>query len=345
MIYLNLLIIILLIIFIHELGHYSIARFFKIRVTDFSIGFGKILYQKKDRNHTNWKISLIPLGGYVKIKGLETIFKHSENCDDKDTDSFQNLNLIKKNCILLAGSFFNILSAWLCLFFIFFFIGVVNFSPIIGNVIEGSPAAINEIKKGDTVVNVNNKKIEYFSDISKAIKNNNKIIIDVIRDNNLITKEFDLTFDKESGKYIIGIMSTNVFEINKYDLWISLKKSTTFIPIYYADTFRYLVKSYNNKTLKQNMFGPIGMVKIADQLMLDKIKGILFIFLTISLFIGLFNLIPIPLLDGGHIIYFTLRSLFSDKLPPFFTKIYFIIGITIISFLFITITLNDIFNK
>ena len=120
MIYLNLLIVILLIIFIHELGHYSVARFFKTRVTDFSIGFGKILYQRRDKNHTNWKISAIHLGGYVKIKGLESIFKNTDEYEDKDTDSFQNLSLTKKNCILLAGSFFNILSAWLCLFCIFF---------------------------------------------------------------------------------------------------------------------------------------------------------------------------------------------------------------------------------
>ena len=87
------------------------------------------------------------------------------------------------------------------------------------------------------------------------------------------------------------------------------------------------------------------MVKMADQLMLDKLKGVLFIFIMISLFVGIFNLIPIPLLDGGHIIYFTLRSIFSDTLPHIVTRIYLTIGITIISFLFIFVTLNDIFYK
>ena len=113
MIYINLLLILLAIIFIHELGHYTCARLFKIRVTDFSIGFGKILYQIRDKNHTNWKISLIPLGGYVKIKGLETIFQNS-NIIDNDIDSFQNINLFKKILILISGSLFNrCLSIWL----------------------------------------------------------------------------------------------------------------------------------------------------------------------------------------------------------------------------------------
>ena len=121
MIYLNLLIIILIIIFIHEFGHYSLARYFKINVTDFSIGFGKSIYNFIDKNNTNWKISMIPLGGYVKIKGLESIFRNL-NDTNIEQDSFQSLHLFKKICILLAGSFFNIFSAWLCLFFLLFFL-------------------------------------------------------------------------------------------------------------------------------------------------------------------------------------------------------------------------------
>ena len=84
---------------------------------------------------------------------------------------------------------------------------------------------------------------------------------------------------------------------------------------------------------------------MADQLMLDKIKGILFLFIMISLFVAIFNLFPIPLLDGGHIIYFTLRSMFSNTLPQVVTRLYIVIGISIISFLFILVTINDIFYK
>ena len=121
MIYLNLLIIILIIIFIHEFGHYSLARYFKVNVTDFSIGFGKSIYNFIDKNNTNWKISMIPLGGYVKIKGLESIFRNLK-VPNNEHDSFQSLHLFKKICILLAGSFFNIFSAWLCLFCLLFFL-------------------------------------------------------------------------------------------------------------------------------------------------------------------------------------------------------------------------------
>ena len=105
----------------HELGHYFAARLFNAKVTDFSIGFGKTLFKYRDKNDTNWKFSLVPLGGYVKIKGLENIFQNNNSTIDLD-NSFQTLSLIKKIIVLLAGSFFNIISAWLCLFLILFFL-------------------------------------------------------------------------------------------------------------------------------------------------------------------------------------------------------------------------------
>ena len=344
MIFINLLIIFILIVFIHELGHYSLARIFKTTVTDFSVGFGKVLYSYKDKNLTNWKLSILPLGGYVKIKGLESIFNNS-SIIDKDVNSFHNLTLIKKIVILTAGSIFNIISAWICLFFILFFFGIINFEPIVGKVIPDSPAYNNGIIEGDLIVSVNNKEIKTFKDIGLSIKDKKEISIDIVRENKLISKNFLLKYNNEYNKYIIGITSTNNPIIKKYEFFKSLKQSIFFIPTYYVETFKYLSSSYKDNTLSKEIAGPVGIVKMADQLMLDKIKGVLFIFITISLFVGLFNLLPIPLLDGGHIVYFIIRSFFSEALPSLITRIYLITGITIISFLFLIITFNDIFYK
>ena len=118
MIYINLLIIFLIIVAIHELGHYFAARIFGAKVTDFSIGFGKPIFQITDKRGTNWKISPIPLGGYVKIKGLDSIFNKKQNFED---ESFQSLKLYQQIIVLLAGSFFNIFSAWFVLLSFYFF--------------------------------------------------------------------------------------------------------------------------------------------------------------------------------------------------------------------------------
>ena len=342
MIYLNLLVVFLVLVAIHEYGHYIVARFFKAEVSDFSIGFGKPLFKYTDKNGTTWKISPIPLGGYVKIKGLDNIFSKN-NSEEKG--SFQSLTLFQKISVLLAGSVFNIVSAWLALFSIFFFFGIVNFLPIIGSVMENSAAYKNDLREGDRILEINNINIDEFSDIPRAIGSSNTVNILIERENKIINKSFDLIFNEEFNKFVIGISSPKDPSIDKYNFIGSINNSLEFIPTYYVASFSFLQQSYKENTLGDQLAGPIGIVKNADQMMLDQVRGVLFLFIVISLFVGLFNLLPIPLLDGGHIMYFIIRRIFSNSLPEFVTRVYLAVGITIISFLFIVVTYNDIFYK
>ena len=342
MIYINLLLVFICIVFIHEFGHYLFARIFKAEVTDFSIGFGKPLFQFKDKNNTIWKICPIPLGGYVKIKGLDSVFQKNSN---DEPGSFQSLQLYQKIFILLAGSVFNILSAWIALFSIFFFFGIASFLPIIGKVMDDSAAKENDLRVNDVIISVNNLKIDEFSDIPKALGSDKSISLLVERDGQIIEKNFDLKFNDEINRYVIGISTNDEPIIDKYNLNKSIQNSLIFIPTYYAASINFLKKSYQDNTLGDQLAGPVGIVKMADQMMLDKIRGVIFLFIVISLFVGVFNLLPIPLLDGGHIVYFVISKIFSNSLPELVTRIYIATGITIISFLFIFITFNDIFYK
>jgi len=342
MIYINLLIVFICIVFIHEFGHYLFARIFKAEVSDFSIGFGKPLFQFKDKNNTIWKICPIPLGGYVKIKGLDSVFQKNSN---DEPGSFQSLQLYQKIFILLAGSVFNILSAWIALFSIFFFFGIASFLPIIGKVMDDSAAKENDLRVNDVIISVNNLKIDEFSDIPKALGSDKSISLLVERDGQIIEKNFDLKFNDEINRYVIGISTNDEPIIDKYNLNKSIQNSLIFIPTYYAASINFLKKSYQDNTLGDQLAGPVGIVKMADQMMLDKIRGVIFLFIVISLFVGVFNLLPIPLLDGGHIVYFVISKIFSNSLPELVTRIYIATGITIISFLFIFITFNDIFYK
>ena len=342
MIYINLLIVFICIVFIHEFGHYLFARIFKAEVTDFSIGFGKPLFQFKDKNNTIWKICPIPLGGYVKIKGLDSVFQKNSN---DEPGSFQSLQLYQKIFILLAGSVFNILSAWIALFSIFFFFGIASFLPIIGKVMDDSAAKENDLRVNDVIISVNNLKIDEFSDIPKALGGDKSISLLVERGGQIIEKNFDLKFNDEINRYVIGISTNDEPIIDKYNLNKSIQNSLIFIPTYYAASINFLKKSYQDNTLGDQLAGPVGIVKMADQMMLDKIRGVIFLFIVISLFVGVFNLLPIPLLDGGHIVYFVISKIFSNSLPELITRIYIATGITIISFLFIFITFNDIFYK
>ena len=342
MIYINLLIVFICIVFIHEFGHYLFARMFKAEVTDFAIGFGKPLFQFKDKNNTIWKICPIPLGGYVKIKGLDSVFQKNSN---EEIGSFQSLRLYQKIFILLAGSLFNIISAWIALFSIFFFFGIVTFLPIIGKVLDTSAAQENDLRVNDVIISVNNIQIDEFSDIPKALGNDQFISILIERDGEIIEKSFELKLNNEINRYVIGISSTNEPIIDKFNLKRSLQDSLIFIPTYYSASINFLKQSYKDNTLSEQLAGPVGIVKMADQMMLDNIRGVIFLFIIISLFVGVFNLLPIPLLDGGHVVYFIISKIFSNSLPELITRIYIATGLTIISFLFIFITFNDIFYK
>ena len=162
---------------IHEFGHYWVARRCKVKVLKFSIGFGRAIKSWRGKDGVEFVIAPIPLGGYVKIKGLDNIF--SPNSNDEQ-GSFQSLTLFQKILVLLAGSIFNILSAWFALFCIFFFFGIVSLMPIIGSVSENSSAFENDLREGDRILEINNISIEEFSDIPKAIANNQSINLSLI---------------------------------------------------------------------------------------------------------------------------------------------------------------------
>ena len=342
MIYLNLLLVFICIVFIHEFGHYFFARIFKAEVTDFSIGFGKPILKFTDKNNTVWKISPIPLGGYVKIKGLDSVFQKNSL---QEPGSFQSLKLYQKILILLAGSLFNIISAWLALFCIFFFFGIASFAPIVGKVLDDSAAALNDVRVDDIIISVNDNEIYEFSDISNSLGNNEFISLTIERNSEIIEKNFQLQFNDEINRYIMGISSNNDPVIYKFNLSKSINNSFMFIPTYYSASIIFLKKSYQDNTLGEQLAGPVGIVKMADKMMLDKIRGVIFLFIVISLFVGVFNLLPIPLLDGGHIVYFVISKIFANSLPELVTRIYIVTGLTIISFLFIFVTFNDIFYK
>ena len=210
---------------------------------------------------------------------------------------------------------------------------------------ENSAAYNNDLREGDRILEINNINIEEFSDIPRAIGNSNTVNILIERENKIINKSFDLIFNEELNKFVIGISSPKDPSIDKYNFIGSINNSLEFIPTYYVASFSFLQQSYKENTLGDQLAGPIGIVKNADQMMLDQVRGVLFLFIVISLFVGLFNLLPIPLLDGGHIMYFIIRRIFSNSLPEFVTRVYLAVGITIISFLFIVVTYNDIFYK
>jgi len=293
-------------IFVHELGHFSVAKFFGVRVEVFSIGFGKKLYSKTI-NNTIWTLSLIPLGGYVQMKGQDDSDPTKTSYDE---DSYNVKKPWQKILILLAGPFVNFIFAFI-LYISIAIIGVPKLSPIVGIVSPQSPALSIGLQKRDKIVNIDNKIVKYWEDIGKAINLSNGDISIVIERNNKIIK---LTFSPKI------INDTNIFgeKIKRKVIGISPLGTNTIKHFGFIDTILYAFDETKKASvlivtsLEKLLTGVVGADKVGGVITIVDITAkasssgllaLLFFTALISVNLGVLNLLPIPALDGGYIMF------------------------------------------
>ena len=304
-------------IFFHELGHFLAARFFGVKVERFSIGFGPILV-KKFYKGTEWAISAIPLGGYVKMKGQDDLdpLKRSS-----DPDSYNSKKPWQRIIILLAGPFANFFLAFL-LYYIIAVSGSNTLAPVVGEIMKDSPAQKAGLMPKDRIVRINDTVIEKWEDISVAIKKyEGPLKIEIIRNN----KHKILTIEPK-------ILETkNIFGENVKRKMIGISPSGDIIKIYYSPI--EAIKVAYNKTIAASKMIIVGIEKMIEGVVpLKEVGGVISIMditakasqvgiialfsLTalISVNLGVLNLLPIPALDGGHIM-FNIYEMITKKVP------------------------------
>lgn len=305
-------------VFFHELGHFTAARFFGVQVDVFSIGFGKKLLTKKI-GKTEWSFSLIPLGGYVKMKGQDDSDPTLVSYDD---DSYTSKKPWQRIIILLAGPFANFLLAFL-LYLAIATMGVPKLLPTVGDVNQTNPAYVAGVKVGDKITMINGQAIYYWEDIGEAIQNaSSSLHVTLIRDNQYIELTIEPTFQTTKNLFneveerkIIGITP----DIN----------STGTLHYGLEDGINYAYEQTQNasmlilKSLQKLVTGLVpmdqlgGVVSIVDVTAKASSVGLislLFFTALISVNLGVLNLLPIPALDGGHII-FNLYEMITKKAP------------------------------
>ena len=305
-------------IFFHELGHFTAARFFGVQVDVFSIGFGKKLY-KKMIGKTEWSISAIPLGGYVKMKGQ----------DDTDPtkvsygpDSYTSKKPWQRIIILLAGPFANFLFAFF-LYLAIANIGVPKLLPVVGEVRADTPALQAGLQKGDTILAINLTPVKYWEDIGTLINSTVGTPIHVLikRENERIdlkinprTIEDKNIFEEPIHRKIIGISPLGKQITVKYGLpdsigyaWSETRKASVLI-------FKSVQKLLTGAVGADKLGGVITIVDITAQATHAGLVALLFFTALISVNLGVLNLLPIPALDGGHIM-FNLYEMVRGKAP------------------------------
>ena len=354
-------ILILVVVFIHEYGHYYFAKKYGVGITDFSIGFGKELLGWNDKSGTRWKICWIPLGGYVKFFGDRNVFSQSDQeeilkkYNDEDKKKLFVLKpLYQRSLIVFGGPFANFLLAILIFASIYMFVGK-DFTPaVISEVQKDSPAEIGGMKKNDIILEIENNEIKSILDVSKLIAMSTSDYIDfkISRyDKEILLKVKPNLVDTEDNlgnnvkKRMVGIkLSPYNDQINHVKLGPAKAFYYSISEVYFVSvsTIKYLGSMIIGSGDSSQLGGPIRIAKITGQVAEFGFVPFLSIMAYISISLGLINLFPIPLLDGGHLMFYFFEKLLGRPLSQKTQEGFFRIGMFLLLSLMFFATFNDL---
>lgn len=327
-----------LIIFIHELGHFLAARFFKMPVSEFAIGMGPELYSYYN-GKTLYSIRVIPVGGFVNIDGMEV--------GSKVENGFNSKPPMARFVVLFAGVFMNFMLALIVIFGITFASGkaIQNTNPIVGNIIKEAKAS-SVLKEKDVIKEIDGTKISTWGQIGETIskdsKNRDTLDVMVERDGKDLSLTVPLTKVEEGRAPIMGIIPEYKFE--RYGLVDGVKQSFKIFIGVFEDTLGGVKMLITGKVKAKDISGPVGIVKVVGDASRSGSSGILLWLLAIlSVNVGIFNLLPFPALDGGRII-FVILELVGIKVDKKLEERVHTIGMLMLFGLIIFATANDIFN-
>lgn len=315
-------------ILIHEAGHFFVAKLFKVKVSEFAIGFGPIIWKKQGKE-TKYVLRLIPLGGFVNLLGEE------ESVNEEG--SFSKASRIKKICILLAGGTVNIIFGLLVYFILVATTG--NFaSTTVSQIIENYPAQIAKIEQGDEILKVNDKKIRLKSDIDNILaKSEGKDVkITIKRNTEILNINVTPTINEETGKYFLGI----IFKQAKKD-FINNCYYSFWNTVYFSGSIVENVKElFIGNVGVDQLTGPVGISKVVVKT--QNVSQFVYILALISLSLGVTNLLPFPPLDGGKILLLVVEKIIRRPIKESVNNAIQMTGFFIIMALAVLVTYNDV---
>ena len=354
-------ILILIVVFIHEYGHYYFAKKYGVGVTDFSIGFGKEIFGWNDKSGTRWKICWIPLGGYVKFFGDRNVYSQTDHdeilekySEEEQKKLFTLKPLYQRALIVFGGPLANFLLAIVIFFSIYTFVGK-DFTPaVINEVQKDSPAMVGGLKQNDIILEIDGNTVDSIMDVSKYItmstdeiisfkvkRSYEEIILNVKPE--MVKSEDNL--GNSINKRIVGIkLGAYNNEINHVKLGPAQAILHAVNEVYYVSTssLKYIGGMIVGKADTSQLGGPIRIAKISGQVADIGILAFISMMAYISISLGLVNLFPIPMLDGGHLMFYAFEKVLGRPLSQKTQEGFFRIGIfLLISLMFFT-TFNDL---
>jgi regulator of sigma E protease len=350
------------VVFFHELGHFLVARWCGVRVLVFSVGFGPELFGFNDHHGTRWKISAVPLGGYVKFFGDENAASVPDPAttatmtESEKRESFHHQKVASRAAIVAAGPIANFILAIVIFTAIFMVYGKQSTTARVDAVQSGSAAAAAGFQPGDLVVEINGRKIANFADMQRIVGVNagQALQVTVERAGNRVVlmatpslREVKDNFGNVHRLGVLGISRSNAPDeirtekVGALDAVVLGVDKTWFVV---EQTMSYLGRMIAGRESADQLGGPIRIAQVSGQVATLGFGPILDLAAVLSVSIGLLNLFPIPLLDGGHLLFYLIEAVRGRPLSEKAQEVGFRIGLAFVLMLMVFATFNDIIH-
>ena len=312
-----------LVVIVHEGGHFVVARLCGVKVTEFSLGFGKKLFSRTDKYGTAWQIRLIPLGGYVKMLGDEDAASAKSSDKDVPEEDKSKMFIAKplwaRAAIIFAGPAMNYVFAFVLFVGLFWGLGEVVVKPVIGSILPDSAAQAAGLMPQDEIVSINDIKIDSFTDIQRVVlltDYGKELHLKVKRGEEVLPIALMPKIDEATDRPLIGITAAGETIVVNENLTFGSSCSKAAYTIYAStrDTLVYLGQVLSGKRAPKDMRGPLGIAEASGDALLGGFISLLAFVAQISVAIGLMNLLPIPLLDGGHLFLYAVEAIWRRPL-------------------------------
>jgi len=333
-------------VFVHELGHFLMAKWAGVGVLKFSLGFGPKLVGKKI-GETEYIISMIPLGGYVKLLGESPDDQLSE---DDEKRAFLKQHVLRRIGIVAAGPVFNFLFA-IMVFAIVYMIGIPVLTTEVGDIQKGSPAFQAGLKGGDIVLAINGEDVSDWGELAGIIVNSEGRELEIKVERNRKIEDFRLKaelirseniFGEKVDSYKIGIKASShtiIERLNPFSaLWAGIEQTWYITKI----TLISIVKMVEGKLSVKTLGGPILIAQMAGARAQEGIVPFIFFMALLSINLGIINLFPVPLLDGGHLLFFIIELISGREVNVKWREMAQQIGFALLIMLMIFVFYNDI---
>ena len=351
-----------IVVFFHELGHFVVARWAGVKVLTFSLGFGPELVGFNDRHGTRWKISAVPLGGYVKFFGDDTEASTPSSdalanmTEEERAGSFHHKKVGPRAAIVAAGPLANFVLAIVIFTCLFTFFGKPSTTARVDQVEAGSAAAAAGFQVGDVVMAIDGTKIDSFTDMQRivSVRAGEHLSFTVKRGDSTLqlqgTPELREVKDPFGNAHRLGVLGITRKTVagdittERVDpataLWLGVKETWFVID----RTFAYIGGVFTGREAADQVGGPLRIAQISGQVATFGFTALVHLAAVLSISIGLLNLFPVPLLDGGHLLFYTVEAVRGRPLSERAQEMGFRIGLGLVLMLMVFATYNDILH-